>query len=432
MSNKLSVVATFALTRWGRRFRTRGAIERRQRGLLRRHLRYLRKHSPYFSALIARIDSPLQSLPVMDKSVMMTHFDTMNTVGLSRERAFELAIASERQRDFEQNLNGNSVGLSSGTTGHRGLFIVSPAERDAWAGTMLARTLPRDHLLGNRVALFLRADNTLYESVASRALAFEYFDIYADLAQNVARLEAFDPTILVAPPSVLRAIAASWNGQELPITPRKIYSVAEVLEPTDEAFLQRFFDVEVIDQLYQCTEGFLAHTCALGTIHLNEDGVIFEREDLGGGRFVPIITDVRRRAQPIVRYRLGDVLQAQEAPCECGSALAAIERIEGREGDILEFAGIDGGIVRVFADQIARVMVYVDGVQEYRLTQIRDDRIELSVLPANLSVAVRAELAGLFTTMRCEHPDIVETEYKNDSARKLRRVAREITKGDTT
>ncbi|NKF33203.1 hypothetical protein HER21_43035, partial [Pseudomonas sp. BGM005] len=91
----------------------------------------------------------------------------------------------------------------------------------------------------------------------------------------------------------------------------------------------------------QCTEGFLAHTCERGVIHLNEDGVLVEREALDGERFTPIVTDLRRRAQPIVRYRLGDVLRERREPCPCGSALTAIERIEGREGDTLVFRRLD-------------------------------------------------------------------------------------------
>lgn len=425
------ILGWFATTRWGRKFRTRGAIERRQKRLLRKHLAFLAQKSPYFAAVISSPDQPITSLPIMDKTAMMAHFDEMNTVGLARDQALELAIASERERDFEQNLGDVSVGLSSGTTGRRGLFIVSAREREAWAGTMLARTLPRGALLGNRVALFLRADNTLYESVGSKTLAFEYFDIYADLATNVRRLEAFDPTILVAPPSVLRAIADEFGDRPMPLRPQRIYSVAEVLEPTDEAFLIGSFDVALIHQLYQCTEGFLAHTCERGVLHLNEDNMIIEREELGGGRFVPIVTDLQRRAQPIVRYRLGDVLSVKSAPCACGSALTAIDRIEGREGDILEFRGVDKPRVRVFADQIARSMVHVEGVGEYRVTQTAQDTCEVSVLPAAKADEVASELHRLFTAMRCVAPTLTFTPYDHDSSRKLRRVARDYEWGTT-
>ena len=184
--SKLRILREFAAARWLRPLRTRAAVERRQRRLLRSHLRFLRRRSPYFRDLLAT--RSFSELPLMDKSVMMSRFDEINTVGVGKDGALALAIANERSRDFDADLGSNSVGLSSGTSGHRGLFVVSSAERDAWVGTVLARTLPRGRLLGHRIALFLRADNSLYESVGSRAVSFRYFDVYTDMDDNIARL----------------------------------------------------------------------------------------------------------------------------------------------------------------------------------------------------------------------------------------------------
>ena len=35
-----------------------------------------------------------------------------------------------------------------------------------------------------------------------------------------------------------------------------------------------------IHQVYQCNEGFLAHTCEKGNLHFNEDFLIIEKEYL--------------------------------------------------------------------------------------------------------------------------------------------------------
>lgn len=422
--SKLSIVSEFAAVRWLRTLRTRSAVERRQQRLLAAHLRFLRRRSPYFADLLAT--RGFADLPLMDKRVMMSRFDDINTVGIRRDDALALAIANEKSRDFDADLGDNSVGLSSGTSGHRGLFIVSPEERAAWVGTVLARTLPRGRILGHRIALFLRADNTLYESVGSRAVSFSYFDVYADMAANIVRLAEYRPTILVAPPSVLRLIARAADAGALTSLPEKVYSVAEVLELSDAQLIARSLGQSVLHQLYQCTEGFLAHTCVRGTIHLNEDSVLFEREDLGEGRFTPIVTDLRRRAQPIVRYRLGDVLRARSEPCPCGSALAAIERIEGREGDTLSLPGHDGRQVPVFADVITRALLYAEGFDEYRIVQTAARRIEISldVLDDQSRRTVRDEVHALLDRLGCERVEIEFTEYRHDGRGKLRRVER--------
>ena len=265
--SRLQIVREFAAVRWLRPMRRRSAVERRQRRLLRRHLRFLRRSSPYFRELLET--RGFAELPLMDKSIMMSRFDEINTVGARRDEALALALANERSREFEEDLGSNSVGLSSGTSGHRGLFVVSAAERDAWVGTVLARTLPRGRLLGHRIALFLRADNSLYESVGSRAVSFRYFDVYTDMGENLSALQEYRPTILVAPPSVLRVVAAAADAGDFDAFPQKVYSVAEVLEVSDERRIRVSLRQPVLHQLYQCTEGFLAHTCERGVIHLN-------------------------------------------------------------------------------------------------------------------------------------------------------------------
>jgi len=65
-------------------------------------------------------------------------------------------------------------------------------------------------------------------------------------------------------------------------------------------------------------------------MHLNEDILIFQREyiDKSTGRFMLIITDFRRTAQPIIRDRLNDILLENTEPCQCGSLFRRIEKIE--------------------------------------------------------------------------------------------------------
>ena len=431
--NRAQVVAHFARARWfgRRRQRNRARLEQWQQRQVTKHLEFLRTHSPYFADLLGLDQATLADLPQMDKTVMMANFNRLNTAGLDRDRALEIALAAERDRDFTPDYQGFAVGLSSGTTGHRGLFVTGAAEQAQWAGTVLAKTLPR-RLLGHRIALFLRANNALYERVGSRAVSFQYFDIYADAAQNSAKLLEYQPTILVAPPSVLREIASQTDpAAQLPAL-QKIYSVAEVLDRSDETFLKAAFGTELIHQIYQCTEGLLGSTCPAGTLHLHEDIALFEREWLDERRFVPVITDFRRRTQPIVRYRLNDVLVTRAEPCPCGSAMIALERIEGREDDTLYFSAPDGAPVRVFADMITRAMVYSEGLHQYRVVQTAPHKllVELEYAPGasaeTARASVRAELRRLAAGQGFVLPEIEFGQFRHDFGRKLRRVERRI------
>lgn len=409
--SRLRILAAFAAARWLRRFGSRAALERHQRRRLARHLRFLRRSSPWFR------DAPaaLEELPLMDKAVMMAHFDELNTVGVDLATASAIALDAERQRAFGETLGGVSVGLSSGTSGHRGVFVVSPRERDRWAGTMLALTLPRGRLLGHRIALFLRAGNTLYESVRSRAIGFRYFDLYGDLEEHARELERYRPTILVAPPSVLDALVAAGTA----VVPERVYAVAEVLAAKDAERFATAFGQRVIHQLYQCTEGFLARSCEHGVLHLNEEFVLFERDRLDEERFVPIVTDFTRTAQPIVRYRLNDILVERAQPCPCGSVLTALDRIEGREDDTLRI-----GSVRVFADLVTRAMIAAPGFDEYRVIQRAADRLEVQLDRLEAAPGVRAELEALWSRIGAPSPRLDFRPYEPDLSRKLRRVER--------
>ncbi|MGR6774108.1 F390 synthetase-related protein [Pectobacterium brasiliense] len=355
-------------------FATRQALERHQQRQLSRFARRVLARSPYFRPYC---QLPMTSWPMMDKAVMMAEFDRMNTAGLKRDELLACARRSEEDRDFTPNVSGFSVGLSSGTSGQRGLFVVSPREQQVWAGGMLAKMLPDGLRAGERVALFLRADNNLYHSVDNRWLSLSFYDLFAPFSEHVSRLETWSPSIIVAPAQVLRELALAVQRGELHLSVKKVISVAEVLEPQDKQLLQQVFGQ--VGEVYQATEGFLASTCEHGTLHLNEEFIHIEPQWLDDERFTPIITDFTRSTQPIVRYRLDDVLVKQKTPCSCGRVTMAIARIEGRSDDSLRLPNSSGESQTVFADLCNRIIANALPLHaDYRLVQQGDETLHLS------------------------------------------------------
>ena len=124
-------LATFIRTRWFPR-KTRAALLAWQQRALAGQLAFFRRHAPYFRNGIdfARFQ--------MDKTLMMDNFDALNTVGIGKEAAVKVALEAERSRDFSPAIGHVSVGLSSGTSGHRGLFLTTPEEQAMWAAAVLA------------------------------------------------------------------------------------------------------------------------------------------------------------------------------------------------------------------------------------------------------------------------------------------------------
>ena len=410
MRERLAVVWYFIRARYLQHFRTRKALRSYQKQRVLRQLAYFKEHSPYFKALSVHSFEDFRKLPLMNKGFMMEYFNALNCVGIDRDEALSLAIDSEKQREFSEKLGGISVGLSSGTSGARGLF------------------LPKGKLFGHRIAFFLRADNNLYETIDSKLIRFRYFDLLRDMGENLSELADYRPTLLVAPPSVLLCIARAMERGELRIKPEKVISVAEVLRAEDAAYLKAQFGLSVIHQAYQCTEGFLGYVCECGNFHLNEELVLIEREYLDETRFVPIVTDFTRQSQPIVRYRLNDILVEKRGHCPCGNPATMIRYIEGREDDVFYFAGIRQKEVAVFPDFISRCVIYAEGVQNYKVVQ--DGRAHVTVFLERESSAtaaqIRREFARLAEKMKFHCPEIAFAPYVPDFQRKMKRVERKI------
>ncbi len=457
MADALSVLKYYLYYKYRRRLKEREALERWQSEKISRHLEYVSEHSRLYKG-----KRSLGDYPVADKAFMMKHFNELNTVGIDREEAERFAVQAERERKFSPRLQGVTVGLSSGTSGRRGIFLVSKQEESRWAGYILAKFLPGSILQRHTIAFFMRADSNLYQSVRSKNIRFHFFDIYRDMEEHVRRLEEICPEILVGQPSVLLMLAEKKKRGAGNIQPQIVISIAEVLEKEDEKRLKDAFGLEVIHQVYQCTEGCLASTCRYGTLHLNEDIVHIEREYLDEKRFVPVVTDFERKAQPIIRYRLNDILVEKKDGCRCGSPCLALEKIEGREDDIFWFAGTNGKKVAVFPDFIRRCLLFAGGVEmkrkkegaeaecktehsmedgrgaakkgkagsrnfgDYRVVQQENGLIFVYAdLTECEKQQVRKEFAKLAEDRAFILPDILFRPYTYERGRKMKRVERE-------
>jgi phenylacetate-CoA ligase len=432
-----TMASSFLRARWRFRHLRGSALKAYQDRLARRIVAYAVRRAPFYHDLYQGCDlRNWRGLPVIQKHDMMTHFDTFNTHGIRLEEAMSVALRAETSRDFCPRVHDLTVGLSSGTSGHRGLFLVSPWEQAAWAGAILARTMPRLRRRGYRVAFFLRSNSNLYEQVGGRWMQFRYFDLMTPLPEAVAALNEFQPDFLIGPPSLLGFLAEARRSGQLRGNPERLISVAEVLEPQDREAIGSAFD-QPVHQIYQCTEGLLAASCPAGPLHVQEDVVALQFEPLpaedGTPRMVPIITDLWRRTQPIIRYRLNDVVALSPFPCPCGSAFRVISRIEGRCDDLCYFDLCQGGRRPFFPDTVRRmILLSSPDIVNYQAFQEHCGhlRIHLELTPAGefdrVVQAVTGSVARTVAQYGCRQPTLViERGLVPQAAdRKRRRVQR--------
>lgn len=278
---------------------------------------------------------PLTQFPVAEPAEVRADYGRWNSIGIGDTALRAMADAAERGRAGD----GLAVGWSTGTSGAgRGLFMADAAERADYLGQSLARMLPLRALFARqRLALHLRADSALYSDVRRRRFTFAHFPLDRPIGQAVADMAVFDPTIIIATPLRLLELA-----DHLPASPglRHLFYGADGMSLAERAHVAARLGLMPLP-IYQATEGFIAAPCRHGRLHLNEHALEVELEPVSGTAACrPIITDLRRRSQPVVRLRMDDLVERDDSgPCPCGYAGRLILPPEGRHADIWRLGG---------------------------------------------------------------------------------------------
>jgi putative adenylate-forming enzyme len=413
-----AALAFWRTKRLARRLQTRADVIAWRDRQLGRFLSQAIGKVPFYAHLgAARLDE----LPIIDKTILLANFDRLNTKGLTRH---QVRAALDRN---EQHAGGLFVGQSTGTSGNRGLFVISEAERFKWLGVILAKTLPDFPFVRHRVAMVLPGHSHLYASAAAIGrLTIRFFDLALGVDRWRADLCAYAPDTLIAPPKVLRALAETGS-----LRPTHVFSGAEVLDPLDRAVIESAFDVRV-REIYMATEGLFGVACPEGVLHLAEDVVAFEWAPVDGSPRLatPIITDFTRRTQIMARYRMNDLLRLSEAACRCGSPLQAVAAVEGRQDDVFHLGARNGaGLVLVTPDVIRNAVVDADRrIQDFRVIQTGAGAIDL-VLDAKLAPDAAAAAAAclrkaLEAAGAAEVIITLKGGWGSPMDRKLRRVRR--------
>jgi putative adenylate-forming enzyme len=367
-------------------------------------------------ALASLVGRPLDAFPVREPAEMRADLGAWNGLGLGAAQILDAAQAAEEGR--EASLPDQvQAGFSTGSQGARGVFLTTATERDQYLGTLLGRLVTPERLLRPiRAALILRANNRLYADIQRAGAAFSFIGLDIAPEAQMEALRAFAPTHLVAPPHILAALARMVEaGDWIPRLDGLFYG-AEPLGEREGERLTQVFGLSPAP-LYQATEGFLGAPCRFGILHLNEENLIVERDPVAGSnRFRPIVTDLRRRGQPMVRVRLDDLVEPR-SPCPCGSPRLAIHPVEGRGVDIWRLGG-----ALIFPREI-------DAALEAALPVFASWRAEASPAGARIFVAdgeheapARASLEALLAARGLAAPVTTQVVATIETRPKRRRV----------
>ena len=204
----------------------------------------------------------------------------------------------------------------------------------------------------------------------------------SDILDHVQFISRWKPQILVAPASYYRIMLRIAEDKGCKLTVRAAIANAETLDGATRKLIRDQLQTENVFEVYGAAEvGSIGWECPSHTgIHVNAESLVTEvlrdGEAVSDGEPGELcVTNLYRKATPMIRYLLGDVVKFLDSDCPCGRELPLIKEIQGRVVDFIMTR--DGAYVS--PSRIMSVLEVVPGVAQYKVVQESDGSIELRV-----------------------------------------------------
>jgi phenylacetate-coenzyme A ligase PaaK-like adenylate-forming protein len=297
---------------------------------------------------------------------------------------------------------------------------------------------PGERAIGIGAPPGVHMSNRLFAALESPAVP--KLSVLTPLDEMVDALNAFQPEIMFAYPSIAVLLAAEQRAGRLAIAPR---IMALGSEPLTLEMRERVQEAWGIDpgEYYATTEAptlassTLAHPRAL---ELFEDQFVVEIVDEHNRPVPPgttgakvLVTNLENRTLPLIRYELADRVTESPDPNPAGRPYRYLTGIDGRTGDTLTFPGRDGGTVALLPLRMGAPFVRLPEVRQFQL--VHDPaglEIRLVLDPAaaadvpdrvRAAVATAIEEAGAVAPAITVRP-VAELEREPGAAAKLKLI----------
>jgi len=355
-----------------------------QEELLKKHIAYCRKNSPYYRKIFREINlkniglDKLSFLPFADKALLEKHNDDF--LGADPKDIVDIV-------------------LSSGTTGkptkifytESDLNRLSYNEKQSFSSSglnardvvLLTCTLDRCFVAG--LAYFLGV-----RSLGATAIR----NGLNSLESHLEIIKRMQPSAIVGVPSFLKKLGVYLDGQGFEARKsgiKKLICIGEPLRNKDMEFLKLGEDLEEIwdakaYSTYSSSEiisTFCECTAQAGG-HLHPDLAIVEIVDSEGRNVSTgeigevVVTPLQVQGTPLVRFKTGDVSFLIDKPCSCGRKSLRLGPILGRKKQMMKVSGTS-----LYPQSIYSCLQEFSAISEYYIIATSDselsDNIEIHV-----------------------------------------------------
>lgn len=431
------------LAKWRFKHWNTAQIKKHQNKEAQKLVNYAKKHSKFYSDFYSNfVTTDYLNLPFMNKKLYMENFTDLNTKGLTKEECIQYCLKIEKERDFSQYYKGYLVGMSTGTSGNKGIEFATKLETLMMQFLIYIR-FPFPKTKKYNLAFILRVFSPGF-SHNGRRLRISYVNPLNKMETIIEQLNELNPNLISGPPSVLQILGKARNEGRLNIKPLAIISYGEVLSPNVKELLNQDFDCPVFE-VYKCSESLIGISCKHGKLHINEDTTLVEITDQNSQPVSPgtpgyvVVSDFIKYGTPIIRYQLNDLITIDPEPCSCGSNFRVIKQVHGRADDAFLGKSVQTGEHQfILPDFIRRSIVRSSNqIQEYNAIQKSPTHMIIklqfksdieAVSRQEIENSIKTNIADIFSMHDSIVPEI-DFQYevlKYDFDNKLRRIRRDF------
>jgi len=337
--------------------------------------------SPFYRETIGakvRSGASLAELPALTKRTLMDQWDRIVTDPRLKLRDVEAHLAGERRGELL--LGEYRAFATGGTTGERAVVVY---DSDGWLSTVAnmmrwVTTLgagPGTKVVGIGAPTPLHITNRAFAELQAGHSDAPRLSVLTPLPELVAKLNDYQPEIIVTYPSFARRLAEEQEAGRLRIRPDRIASTAEVLTKDVRARVLKALGARMLDSYGTTEAGLLGTECdAANGIHIAEDVLVYEVVDQDGRRLPEgmsgarvLVTNLCNRLLPLIRYEISDIATLDSAPCRCGRPYARVTAIDGRREDYMTLRAVQGGTIRIHAGRLRAPLAGVPGLRQFQV-----------------------------------------------------------------
>jgi phenylacetate-CoA ligase len=253
----------------------------------------------------------------------------------------------------------------------------------------------------------------------------------------VEACRSFRPDVLTGYSQSLRLLADRVMKEGIAgISPRFIFGVSDLADEDCRALIERAFRRKFVDLYGAAESGCIAWECPdCRGWHINSDTLIVEFLKKDGKPAPPgepgriVITNLFSKAQPIIRYDLGDVGVSAARKPTCGRSLPLMEIVAGRS---------DAFIVLPSGRLLSPMTFYglmkpLSGIRQWKVLQPDTRRLIIRVVPGagfsgETPEQVRRRVAEVIPEKIDLEVQLVET-IPLEASGKVRAVVSEVKSG---